>query len=261
MTRILADFVAGALCLLRGLRLLAVPALRPFVLVPLAVNIILFSAAIGVGAWYFGTLLQEWLPQGNPSWLPQWLSWLSFLVELLAWLLWAIFALIAALLVFFTFSLVANLIAAPFNDQLAAAVERYLGGTLKEGERISMKQAAAEALAAIFSELRKMLYFALWAIPVLLVQWIPGAQILWLAYGAWMLALEYVDCPLSNHGLLFPQQRELLRRHRAEGLGFGSAVMVLTMLPLFNFIAMPAGVAGATILWWERLRTEQGTSE
>ena len=76
-----------------------------------------------------------------------------------------------------------------------------------------------------------------------------------------MLALEYVDCPLSNHGLLFPQQRVLLRRHRAEGLGFGSAVMVLTMLPLFNFIAMPAGVAGATILWWERLRTEQGTRE
>ena len=44
------------------------------------------------------------------------------------WLLWPIFALAVMLVGFYTFALVANFIAAPFNGMLAEAVERYLTG-------------------------------------------------------------------------------------------------------------------------------------
>jgi len=255
MRAMLKNFTGGALYVLKGLKLLAVPALRPYVLIPLAISILLFVIAIAAGFHYFSDLLQQWLPQGTPDWLPGWLDWLSVLVDLVLYLLWGIFLLVVVLVVFFTFSLVANLIASPFNTLLATAVERYLGGTLPKGGG-TLKEVAREAIGAILSELRKLLYFALWAIPLLLLFWVPGVQVLWLLYGAWMLALEYVDYPLGNHGISFPRQRELLRRHRPLSLGFGSAVTLLTMLPLFNFIAMPAGVAGATLMWWERLREE-----
>ena len=36
-------------------------------------------------------------------------------------------------------------------------------------------------------------------------------------------------------------------------LGFGGAVMVATAIPLVNFLVIPAAVAGATVLWVERL--------
>jgi CysZ protein len=34
-------------------------------------------------------------------------------------------------------------------------------------------------------------------------------------------------------------------------LGFGLAVMISTVLPLVNFVIMPAAVAGATVMWIE----------
>jgi CysZ protein len=67
-------------------------------------------------------------------------------------------------------------------------------------------------------------------------------------FTVWMLALEYLDFPLGNRGLLFPEQRELAAQHRWVVLGFGSAVFLLTLIPLVNFTVMPAAVAGATRL-------------
>ena len=71
---------------------------------------------------------------------------------------------------------------------------------------------------------------------------------MWLLFSAWMLALEYLDYPLSNHGRLFPHYRGALRQRRWLALGFGGAVLLLTLVPLLNFIVMPAAVAGATAL-------------
>jgi CysZ protein len=41
---------------------------------------------------------------------------------------------------------------------------------------------------------------------------------------------------------------------RALSLGFGMAVMFSSMVPLINFVIMPAAVCGATALWLERCR-------
>ena len=53
--------------------------------------------------------------------LGAWLDWLRYL-------LWPLFVLTAVLLVFYTFSLLTNLIAAPFNGLLAEAVEKLAAG-------------------------------------------------------------------------------------------------------------------------------------
>lgn len=63
-----------------------------------------------------------------------------------------------------------------------------------------------------------------------------------------MLALEYADFPLGNHGLGFTDIRNKLAEKRFLALGFGGAVMLGTMIPLFNFIVMPVAVAGATAM-------------
>ena len=108
----------GAGYLLRGLGLIAKPGLRPFVLVPLAVNIVVFSLLIWLGVDQFELLMDRFLPSSNG-----WLAWLR-------WLLWPLFAIALVLIVFYTFTVIANLIAAPFNGLLAEKVERYLGGEI-----------------------------------------------------------------------------------------------------------------------------------
>ena len=87
-----------------------------------------------------------------------------------------------------------------------------------------------------------------------IVNFAHGAFFMVGAFGAWMLAIEYVDCPLGNHGQPYPAVRMKLRPKRRLALGFGGTVMALTMIPVVNFIAMPVGVAAATALYLDELR-------
>ena len=84
----------------------------------------------------------------------------------------------------------------------------------------------------------------------------PFLPFLWVAFGAWVMALEYMDYPLSNWNLTIRRQRVLLRKRRMLALGFGSGVTLLTTIPVLNFVAMPAAVIGGTFLWMEQLKKE-----
>ena len=93
---------------------------------------------------------------------------------------------------------------------------------------------------------------------------IPGINIaapfLWLAFNAWYLALEYTDYPMGNHGILFRKQHTQLKRMRLNAMGFSGGVLAMMAIPGINFLAMPAAVAGATVLWTRELAEEQAGS-
>ena len=210
--------------------------------IPLLINSLLFAGLI----WY----AYNWIGKSSlylMSKLPDWLDWLSYL-------LWPLFIGVSLLVVFFGFSLVANLLAAPFNGLLAEMVEKELSGQVLEGD---WKQLLRDILPSLWSELRKMLYFLLRALPLGLLFVIPlanlAAPFLWAAFSAWMMTIQYADYPMANHQLFFRQQRRLLAKRRFLALGFGSGVMLLTMIPVLNFFVMPAAVAGATALWVKEL--------
>jgi len=236
--------IGGAGYLLRGMRLIMQPELRRFVLLPLLINILVFSAAI----WYGVSRLESFLAWVE-SRIPFWLQWLD-------WVLWPLFILVLVILVFYGFTLVANLLAAPFNGLLAEKVELHLTGRpLHAGG--GWKKVLITLVPTLLDELRKLLFAALVAIPFLILFLIPGinlaAPVLWFLYTAWMLTLEYSDYPMGNHGLRFREIRARLRRKRVLGLGFGAATAGLTMVPVVNFIVMPSAVAGATAMWVDEL--------
>ncbi len=247
----LHELVHGAGCLFRGFGFLLRPGIKRHVIVPLLINVVLFACGITWAANYFSTWLQH-----LTTMLPGWLSWLPFL-------LWPIFALAIALVLFFTFTLVANLIGAPFNSVLAARVETLAGGGKPDSGRSLFKDIAI----SLRDELRRMLYILWRALLIgalgLLLLFIPLFNILtpflWFVFTAWMLAVQYSDYPLSNHGVVFATQRPLLTRQRVRLLGFGGATALCTLIPLVNFIIMPAAVAGATLLWMEIQRSAPTT--
>jgi CysZ protein len=235
----------GAGYLMRGLGLISKPGIRPFVLIPLIINILVFSLLIWLGIDQFETLMDRFLPAQD-----SWLAWLR-------WLLWPLFAIAIMLVVFYTFTVFANLIAAPFNGLLAEKVERHLGGELAQ-QPGGIKQMMRDVLPSLLSELRKMGYFLLRAIPLLILFLIPGlnlaAPFLWMAFSAWFMAVEYGDFPMANHGLKFKEQHQRLKQSRLTALAFGGSLTLMMMVPLLNFFAMPAAVAGATVFWHERLK-------
>lgn len=232
----------GASYLLRGFHLIHRPGLRLYAYIPFTINTLLFTTLIWLGTAQFSTLIN--------TLLPEWLDWLR-------WLLWPLFALTMMVIAFFIFSMIANLIGAPFNGLLAKAVEQQLTGQ-PINQSSTWAESFREALSAIGMELIKISYFALRAIPLLILFLIPGLNIiapfLWFAFSAWMLALEYMDYPMGNHGITFPEQRQRLQRHHLLGLGFGGATLLANSIPLVNFLVMPSAVAGATALWVGQLK-------
>lgn len=229
------DSIGGFGYLMLGLRLLTKPGVKRFVIMPLLINIALFGLLFWIAGDYFEQLVNYLL-----SLLPGWLEWLSKV-------LWLLFAILAGLIMFFTFSFVANLVGAPFNSFLAAAVEKHLTGTNPAG---SERKLWAEFGVMMLGELKKWGYYALWAIPLLIVSWFiaPISPFLWFIFGAWMFSIEYLDYPMGNYGLTFSEIRKQIARKRMLSLSFGSAVTVATMIPIFNFIVMPVAVAGATAM-------------
>jgi len=235
--------LSGFLLPFGGLGLLTAPGLRRYVVVPLLLNMVIFAGLAYFAGSYFDTFMDRWLPSQD---------WLAFL----RWLMWALFATAYALAAFFGFTLLANLIGAPFNAMLAARVEEKLTGRLPVQAHQSLLRAIGPALSA---ELGKIFYFLSRALPLLVLFLIPGLNVLvslaWLAFGYWFLAIEYSDYPMSNHGLRPRDQRARLRHIRAKSLAFGVGVSFLMMMPVLQLAAMPAAVAAATRLWIEDLAT------
>lgn len=244
LARPAAGFARGVTYPWRGFRLLLQPGIRRYVIAPLLINIAVF--ALGV------TSLAHVLDYAMDQFLPDWMDWLRYL-------LWPLFIIAALGLVFFAFSAVANLVASPFNGILAAAVERHLRGVTNAAP-FTWRALLDEAWRSLRGELRKLAYFGGFAIPCLILLLIPGVNVLaaplWLLFGAWMLAVEYIDCPLGNHGQPFPAVRNSLRGRRALAFGFGLTMTPLTVIPVLNFVAMPVGVAAATMLYLECLQGE-----
>ncbi len=237
--------LTGAGYFLRGFMSLGRPGLRRFVALPLLVNVLVFSLLIWLAVGEFDQLVHSLMPD-----LPGWLEWL-------AWLLWLVFALVVVGIVFFTFTIIANLIGAPFNGLLAEAVERQQGG-LPAPDAARFNEMVKAIPAILWDELGKLTYFAAWAVPLLLLFWVPlinlAAPLFWTLFSVWMLAVEYSDYPMSNHGLKGKEVRAKLREKRLLVLGFGAATLLATMVPLLNFFVMPAAVIGATLMWLERIR-------
>lgn len=102
----------GLTCFFSGVRLILQPSLRRFIFLPLLINSILFTLA----GWFLWVYLSALIDDFLPNWF--------------AWLVIPIIALSMVSAVYFFFTLVANMIAAPFYAQLSKAVENHLRGEL-----------------------------------------------------------------------------------------------------------------------------------
>ncbi|PWC20460.1 sulfate transporter CysZ [Brenneria roseae subsp. roseae] len=233
-----------------GWRLISLPGIRRFVILPLLVNIVLMGGAF----WWLFTRLNDWIPQ-LMSHIPNWLQWLSYLI-------WPL-AVLSILLVFsYLFSTLANFIAAPFNGLLAEQLEaRLTGHTLPDSGILGI---AKDVPRIMKREVQKLAYYLPRACVLLVLYFIPGigqtvAPVLWFLFSAWMLAIQYCDYPFDNHKVAFPTMRQALRRHKIVNMQFGALISLFTLIPFLNLVIMPVAVCGATALWVERYRNLSAT--
>ena len=233
------SFMAGVDCFVEGLKLISRPKIRRFVILPALINIVIFTL-LPITEIHFLSNFVHWLNQ----YLPSWLSWLS---DILATLLF-----LASLIIFvFCFTTLANIIAGPFNGLLSEKVERQLPQA-SLATNLTLWQLIKALPKIITRALRMLWYYLPRLVACLILFWVPVvnviAPVILFLFNAWMIAVMYVDFPSDNHNVSFPDMLLLLRQHAKLALGFGCPALFMTMIPIVNFIVMPAAVAGATVM-------------
>ncbi|GAB6139948.1 sulfate transporter CysZ [Methylosoma difficile] len=215
--------------LFKGLHWLSKPELRAYILIPVLINLALYSTVLVLGYYYVNELIARFIPD--------WLQWLD-------WLLWPLFFIGFFIAGFFTFTLLANLIAAPFYGKLALKTQALLNGDTADIIEPPLMQ-------MLNAELKRTAYFITRALPLLVLSVIPGLNLLapfvWGLFGAWGMALEYFAYPLENQGVLFEEQKQLAKSVRLGALSFGGVAAFGSSLPFVNIIVAPAAVIGATM--------------
>ncbi|MGV5109095.1 sulfate transporter CysZ [Pseudomonas aeruginosa] len=232
--------LSGPQYLGEGLKLIMRPGLRLFVLIPLTLNLLVFALLIGFAMQQFS----HWVDLLMPS-LPDWLSFLQYIV-------WPLFVLLVLVIVFFTFTMVANIISAPFNGFLSEKVEVVVRGR-DDFPPFNWAELLAMIPRTMGREMRKLAYFLPRALVLLVLSFVPGVNLiatpLWILFGIWMMAVQYIDYPADNHKLDWNEMLAWLRSKRWACMGFGGMTYLALLIPLVNLVMMPAAVAGATLFW------------
>ena len=71
-----------------------------------------------------------------------------------------------------------------------------------------------------------------------------------------VLAKELLDVPLVRHGVSFSTKIQVIRSKAPLFAGFGCAVLLMAMIPLYNIVLFPIAVVAITNLFYEHVWSE-----
>ncbi len=220
------------------------PRLYKFVIIPFLINALVFTLAVYFGLDFFNETVVGLIPQGE-AWY-----WLT-----LYYVLWVVAVLATAVLVFFTFTVVGNLIASPFNDLLSERTEESLVGQ-KHEEPFSMRAFLIDARRTLWEESKKMLAFLLCMGLLLLLNFIPGIgsliySCLAILLTLFFLSVEYTGYVFGRKRGTFKDQRRFISSRKFLMLGFSTGILAILAIPFLQFLCIPVGVVGATQIWFD----------
>lgn len=219
-------------CFREGFTLLRHPQLRQLVVIPILINILLYGVALGLSYYSVAGFISHFIPL--------WLMWLR-------WLIWPLFFISFFVAVFFTFTLLANLLCTPFYGKLSEQTLSIISGETAIIHNLPLGK-------VLWAEIRRLLHIGSRTLPLLIISVIPVvnliAPVLWGLLGAWGMGLEFLVYPMENDGLVFNEQKRQLKTMRLGALSFGGITMLGLTVPLLNILMPPVAVISATIYWY-----------
>ena len=236
---IVRDVPTGFRYLPRGVRALAThPRWWPIILIPLVVNLVLFSGFVV----FVGEVMRRFLATNLPD------SWWGLLFAGMIMLVSMLFILFLSLPLF---TVIATAIASPFYDLLATRVLRSLGEVPPE---ISWKQELVRGLRLAFLLFGWYLaiqgaIIALFFLPIVNGPFTSTA--LGFLATAGFLGVEYVSFSPRFRSWTFPKQRQWCMDRKGLVAGFGTATALALAVPGLNLVIPPAAIVGGLMLLHE----------
>ncbi|CEK11007.1 sulfate transporter CysZ [Legionella hackeliae] len=232
------DFFLGVYYFFLGFKNLTQKGLKAFVILPIIFNLLIYIALAYIGYHYLSPIVHHYVSK-----LPEWLSFLSGFFTVLFFILFILFFLT-------TFSVLANICAAPFNGLLAERAQKLL-----------MKDVIPERafLSVVLQTIKRQGQFIRYYIPRLLLMCLlffipplhPLLPFLWFLFNAWVLSIQYQDFAMDNNLIDFKAMRTIINHSKALSFGFGMTISSLSFIPFLNLIIMPAAVVGGVFLFYD----------
>lgn len=168
-----------------------------------------------------------------------------------------LFTVVMWILAAIVFSMVAGVIASPFNDLLAESTEKETSLLpVPKSDRPFMNQ-----LKLIRIDIIKTLvvtstqFFFLFM--GLLFFWVPVLNVLLAIITIWLMTFQFISYPQTRRGLGLMESIRFIRSHPFAALGFGLVTGSFFALPLLSVFALPTAVVGGTLLYARSLEEEK----
>ena len=235
-----SSFFDGILSVFRALKLIKnTPRIYKFMAAPIIINIIVFAIAIYVGSHYFTKYIDRILPDGS--------TWIAILFYVII----VLFIIAVAAIIYFTFTAIAHLVAAPFNDLLSEEIEKKLTGK-KVDEKFSFSKILEDVGRTMKNEIKKFLLFGFFQVIILVFNLIPViGQFIYAALSilitAYVLGYGYFAIPCDRQRIPLLDQFAYIRKNKMLFLGFGLISSFLIIIPILNLFFLPVCVVAGTI--------------
>ncbi|MFB2599758.1 EI24 domain-containing protein [Herbiconiux sp. P17] len=236
------EFFGGVAVLGRGLGLWATrPKLMLVGALPALIVAVVYLAGIVVLA-VFSPDLAAWVTPFAEGWVEPWrtITRVSAAIALVG---------VGILLVVFTFTAITLAVGDPFYERIWRETEETLGNAPVEPSgrfwRLLARGIGAGLRILALTIVIGVLLFVVGLVPFAGQIAVPVLAGL---FGGWVLALELTGFAFDARELRLRDRRRMLGARRARTLGFGVATYLLFLIPLGAVFAMPAAVAGATVL-------------
>lgn len=234
----LREFGIGFGTLLRGFGMWRThPKLMALGLIPAVIAFLLLLAALIPFGFFVGTLT-TWITPFADGWVSPWQQLFRGAIAVVLFI--AALALAAAV-----FTALALTIGDPFYQRIWRGVERHLGGPEPTGETGFWTTIGEGIRLVVLGILVSLLTLVIGFVPL-----IGGilAGVIGVILSGRLLARELTGRAFDARGLTTYSRSELLASGRARVIGFGVATQLCFLVPLGAIAAMPAAVAGSTIL-------------
>ena len=227
----------------KGLRfLISHPRLLTLIVIPVGINTVLFTLLI----WFTSSRITGWIQSvvpGGEAWYR----------ALLYYALLFVAALVVLIALFYTFTLLGNLMLAPFNEMLSERVELIYGGKGVEGE-FSVAGFVRDMARSYKAEGGRILLYLTGFVLLLLFNLVPvlGQALYGLLatlYSLFFLCWEFIDYSMERWRFTFTMKRKAAFTNVLFFLSFGAGAALLLLVPLANLMVIPVCVAGATLLF------------
>jgi len=236
--------------------------LWPWIAVPFLLNLAAFAVAATLFLEHLGALAAPFerlleVPAPSQGW--------GYLLAAPLWLLAGLVRVVLVgafgLALYFGFTLLGGVIAAPFLDVLSERVERLAADQpfAAQGGAGAMLRRSARAVVA---EGQRFAFFLAVEALLLAAGLVPGVQpfaaAAGLGFAALFLPLAYTGFALDRREVRFAARRRWIASHGVEMLSFGGFALALYALPGLSFLCLPWLVTAGTLLVQELGPPERG---